>query len=61
MIIGKGTNPAVNNHATIGLDKSVLAALDRNRPEGGYPITQEKAIEVMRARVETYEAEFGEV
>jgi len=60
-IIGRGTNPNTNNHATISLDKSVLQGLDRNRPVGGYPAAQEKAIAEMRRRVEDYEAKFGEV
>jgi hypothetical protein len=60
-IIGRGTNPNTNNHATIRLDKSVLRGLDRNRPEGGYPATQEQAIAEMRKRVEDYEAVHGEV
>jgi len=61
MIIGKGTDPKLNNHITIGLDKSVLAGLDRNRPAGGYPEAQERAIAEMRKRVEEYEAKFGVV
>jgi hypothetical protein len=60
-IIGRGTNPNTNNHATISLDKSVLKGLDLNRPANGYPETQEKAIAEMRRRVEDYEAKFGEV
>ena len=54
-IIGRGTNPNVNNHATISLDKSVLEQLDRDRPVGGYPAAQERAIAEMRRRVEDYE------
>lgn len=60
-IIGRGTNPNTNNHATISLDKSVLKGLDLNHPANGYPETQEKAIAEMRRRVEDYEAKFGEV
>ena len=58
-IIGKGTDPNLNNHATISLDKIVLSDLDRNRPVGGYPAAQEAAIEEMRQRVADYEAKFG--
>lgn len=58
-IIGKGTDPNLNNHATISLDKLVLSDLDRNRPVGGYPAAQESAIEEMRQRIADYEAEFG--
>ena len=58
-IIGKGTDPNLNNHATISLDKIVLSDLDRNRPVGGYPAEQESAIEEMRQRIADYEAEFG--
>ena len=58
-IVGRGSNPNVNNHATISLDKSVLAGLDAKRPDGGYPPAQEKAITEMRKRVEVFEAEFG--
>ena len=61
MIIGRGTNPNTNNHATISLDKSVLQGLDRNRPANGYPAAQERAIAEMRKRVEDYEAVHGEV
>jgi hypothetical protein len=61
MIIGRGTSPSTNNHATISLDKSVLQGLDRNRPASGYPAAQEKAIAEMRKRVEDYEAVYGEV
>ena len=60
-IIGRGTDPNLNNHATIALDKSVLDGLDRNRPLGGYPAGQEKAIAEMRQRVADYEMKFGEV
>jgi hypothetical protein len=60
-IIGRGTDPNVNNHATIALDKSVLGGLDRNRPAGGYPASQEQAIAEMRKRVADYEALYGEV
>jgi len=60
-IIGRGTDPSTNNHATIALDKSVLSGLDRNRPAGGYPASQEQAIAEMRQRVLDYENEFGEV
>jgi len=60
-IIGRGTDANVNNHATIALDKSVLSGLDRNRPAGGYPALQEKAIAEMRQRVAHYEALQGEV
>ena len=60
-IVGRGSNPNVNNHATISLDKSVLAGLDAKRPDVGYPPVQEKAIAEMRKRVEVYEAEFGVV
>lgn len=61
MIIGRGTDPNLNNHVTISLDKSVLRDLDRNRPVGGYPAAQENAIVKMRKRVEEYEAVHGEV
>lgn len=61
MIIGRGTDPNLNNHATIALDKAVLRGLDQNRPAGGYPYIQEQAIAAMRKRVEDYEAEHGEV
>jgi len=60
-IIGRGSNPNVNNHATISLDKAVLSGLDRNRPASGYPASQEQAIAEMRQRVADYEAEHGEV
>jgi hypothetical protein len=60
-IIGCGTDPKLNNHATIALDKTVLSGLDRNRPAGGYPATQEKAIAEMRQRVADYEMQVGEV
>lgn len=60
-IIGRGTDPNVNNHATIALDKSVLSGLDHNRPLGGYPASQEQAIAEMRQRVADYEMQFGEV
>jgi hypothetical protein len=60
-IIGRGTDPNLNNHATISLDKSVLDGLDRNRPAHGYPAGQEKAIAEMRQRVAEYEALHGEV
>lgn len=60
-IIGRGSNPSVNNHATIDLDKAILSGPDRNRPVGGYPASQEKAIAEMRQRVADYEAEHGEV
>ncbi len=59
-IVGRGTNPNINNHATIALDKSVLDGLDRNRPASGYPASQEKAIAEMRQRVADYEALHGE-
>ena len=61
LVIGRGTDPNLNNHATIALDKSVLDGLDRNRPLGGYPAGQEKAIAEMRQRVADYEMKFGEV
>ncbi len=61
MIIGRGTSPNLNNHMTIGLDKSVLRSLDCRRPEGGYPEAQEKAIAEMRLRVAEYETVHGEV
>lgn len=61
MIIGKGTDPNLNNHASIGLDKSILAGLDRDRPVQGYPAPQEQAIEIMRKRIIDYETKFGEV
>jgi len=60
-IIGRGTDPNINNHATIALDKSVLDGLDRNRPASGYPASQEQAIAEMRQRVADYEALHGEV
>lgn len=60
-IIGKGSDPSVDNHETIGLDKDVLAALDRDRPAGGYPPAQEEAIAQMRQRVHAYEAIHGAV
>ena len=60
-IIGRGTDPSINNHATIALDKSVFSGLDRNRPAGGYPASQEQAIAEMRQRVADYEAKYGEV
>ena len=60
-IVGRGTDPNINNHATIALDKSVLSGLDRNRPPGGYPTSQEQAIAEMRQRVADYEALHGEV
>ena len=60
-IIGRGTDPNSNTHATIALDKSVLIGLDRNRPAGGYPAGQEQAIAEMRQRVAEYEALHGEV
>ena len=60
-IVGRGTDANVNNHATIALDKSVLSGLDRNRPVGGYPAGQERAIAAMRQRVADYEALHGEV
>ncbi len=60
-IVGRGTDPTINNHATIALDKSVLQGLDRNRPAGGYPARQEQAIAEMRQRVAEYEALYGEV
>jgi hypothetical protein len=58
-IIGRGSNPNENNHATIALDKSVLRSLDRNRPINGYPAAQEKAIAEMRQRVTDYESKLG--
>lgn len=60
-IIGRGSNANTINYATIELDKSVLNDLDRNRPAGGYPQAQERAIAEMRRRVEDYEASHGEV
>jgi len=60
-IIGRGTDPNINNHATIALDKSVLGGLDRDRPAGGYPAGQEQAIAEMRQRVAEYETLHGEV
>ncbi len=60
-IIGRGTDPRVNNNASIALEKSVLNGLDRNRPVGGYPATQEQAISEMRKRVADYENKNGEV
>lgn len=60
-IIGRGTDPGINNHATISLDKSVLRGLDLNRPRGGYPAAQERAIADLRQRVQDYEAIHGEV
>jgi hypothetical protein len=60
-IIGRGTDPNINNHATIALDKSVLDGLDRNLLASGYPAAQEKAIAEMRQRVADYEALHGEV
>lgn len=60
-IIGRGTDPNINNHATIALDKSVLDGLDRNRPASGYPASQEQAIAEMRQRVADYESLHGEV
>jgi len=61
LIIGKGSDPNSDNDATIALDKSVLADLDRQRPADGYPSAQEQAIAAMRLRVETYEAAHGVV
>lgn len=58
-IIGRGSDVNCINYATIELDKSVLRDLDR--PTGGYPAAQERAIAEMRQRVEEYEAEHGEV
>ena len=60
-IIGRGSDANAINYATIELDKSVLNDLDRNRPAGGYPQAQERAIAEMRKRVEDYEAVHGEV
>lgn len=60
-IIGRGSDANINNSDTISLDKSVLRGLDLNRPAGGYPPAQERAIAEMRARVAAYEAEHGEV
>ncbi len=60
-IIGRGTDPSINNYATIASDKSVLDGLDRNHPAGGYPAAQEKAIAEMRQRVADYEVLHGEV
>lgn len=60
-IIGRGSDPNINNSDTISLDKSVLRGLDLNRPAGGYPAAQERAIAEMRKRVADYEAEYGEV
>ncbi len=60
-IVGRGTDPNINNYATIALDKSVLSGLDRNRPPSGYPASQEQAIAEMRQRVAEYEALHGEV
>jgi len=60
-VIGRGSNPTVNNHAAISLDKAVLSGLDRLRPAEGYPAAQELAIAEMRKRVADYEAQFGEV
>jgi|LakMenE18May11ns_1017448.scaffolds.fasta_scaffold9639073_1 hypothetical protein len=61
LIVGRGTDPSINNHATIASDKSVLDGLDRNRPAGGYPAAQEKAIAEMRQRVADYEVLHREV
>lgn len=60
-IIGKGSNPFEDNAATISLDKDVLRGLDLNRPTGGYPAAQERAIAEMRQRIADYEAVYGEV
>ncbi len=60
-VIGRGSDPTVNNHAAISLDKSVLSGLDLRRPVGGYPAAQELEIAKMRKRVADYEAQFGEV
>lgn len=60
-IIGHGSDANVNNSATIKLDKDVLSQLDRDRPMGGYPRSQEQAIAEMRQRVADYEAEHGVV
>lgn len=60
-IIGKGSNPFEDNAEAISLDKDVLRGLDLNRPAGGYPAAQERAIAEMRQRVADYEAVHGEV
>ena len=60
-IIGKGSNPFEDNATAISLDKDVLRGLDLNRPVGGYPAAQERAIAEMRQRVADYEAVHGEV
>lgn len=60
-VIGKGTDPNLNNDVTIAFDKSILANLEANRPTGGYPPEQETAIQEMRDRIDSYESEHGNV
>ena len=60
-VIGKGTDPNLNNDVTIAFDKSILINLEANRPAGGYPPEQETAIQEMRDRINSYESEHGVV
>ena len=60
-VIGKGTDPNLNNDVTIAFDKSILDNLEANRPVGGYPPAQETAIQEMRDRINSYESEHGTV
>jgi len=60
-IIGRGTDPDMVNEVTISLKKSILATIYRDPPEGGWSAAEAQHIAEMRATVEAYEAEHGEV
>lgn len=58
LIIGKGTDPNLNNDVTIAFDKEILAGHEMNWPKDQ---PEPKGIQEIRDRIAKYEAEHGVV